>query len=85
MRQLRFFSILTIPVMGLVLILSFQPVNAGDDCYNCGPGSAGGIHQCRYHGRETYEQRKKCEAAGCRVTGTSACSTAPDVKVIDPN
>jgi hypothetical protein len=88
MKKFIFLTVLTFLGTALAFMLSFQPANnayAADNCYNCGSGSAGGINQCKYHGSESFEQRKKCEAAGCKVTGTSSCSTAANVKVIDPN
>lgn len=68
----------------LALVLSFEPVKnayAADGCYNCGSGSS--ANQCRYYGSDTSEQRKKCESMGCKITGTSSCSTAANVKVIN--
>lgn len=68
------------------LMLSFQPLPsayAADGCYLCSSDSS--ADQCKYHGSDTFDQRKKCEAAGCKVTGTASCSTAANVKVIDPN
>ena len=55
------------------------------NCYLCGSDSKDGIQQCRYHGSDPFEKRKKCQAAGCKITGTGSCSTAANVKVIDPN
>jgi hypothetical protein len=75
--------------MGALIVAGSYERNflfAGSDgCYNCGSGSKDGIQQCRYHGSDTYAQRNKCKAAGCKITGTSSCSTAANVKVIDPN
>jgi hypothetical protein len=68
----------------LALVLSFEPVQnayASSGCYNCASGSS--ANQCRYHGSDTSEQRKKCESMGCKITGTSSCSTAANVKVIN--
>jgi len=58
---------------------------AGDGCYICKSGSKDGIQQCKYHGSDTQSQRKECKAAGCEIGGTRSCSTASNVKVIDPN
>lgn len=55
---------------------------AGEDCYNCGTGSS--ANQCKTRGKDTFERRKVCEAAGCKISGTGMCSTASNVKVIDP-
>lgn len=32
-------------------------------------------------GGDTFPARKECEKKGCRITGTSSCSTASYVKV----
>lgn len=50
-----------------------------DGCYICASGS--NCQQCKYSGSDTFDQRKKCEAAGCKVTGTASCSSAANVKV----
>lgn len=66
----------------LALVVSYEPLNAdASGCYNCGSGSS--ANQCRYYGSDTSEQRKKCESMGCKITGTSSCSTAANVKVIN--
>ena len=72
----------------LILAVMFSltaPVYSGDGCYICGSGSSDGIQQCQYKGSDTFDQRKKCEANGCKVSGTTSCSTAANVKVIKPN
>jgi hypothetical protein len=58
---------------------------AGDGCYMCGSGSDDNIKQCKYHSSDTQNQRKNCKKAGCKISGTSSCSSAANVKVIDPN
>lgn len=66
----------------LALVVSHAPLGADSSgCYNCGSGSS--ANQCRYYGNDTSEQRKKCESMGCKITGTSSCSTAANVKVIN--
>lgn len=52
-----------------------------DGCYNCGSGSANGCNQCRYGTSDTGDKRKECEKRGCKITGTSSCSSAANVKV----
>lgn len=52
---------------------------AGDGCYICGSGSS--CQQCRYGDKDTQDKRKACEAKGCKVSGTTSCSTAANVKV----
>ncbi len=87
MRKIIAFSFLL--VLGIVMLSlslgSVDVVYAGDGCYMCGSGSKDNIKQCRYHGSDTYAQRKKCKSAGCNITGTTSCSSAANVKVIDPN
>jgi hypothetical protein len=86
MKHVIFASMTAMTVLALAFMLSFQPARnayASDGCYICTSGSS--ADQCRYHGSDTFDQRKKCEAAGCKVGGTTSCSSAANVKVIDPN
>ncbi|OHD63474.1 MAG: hypothetical protein A2176_06545 [Spirochaetes bacterium RBG_13_51_14] len=86
MKKLFFVAMIAAATAILAFVLSFQPVPnayAADGCYICKSGSS--ADQCKYHGDDTFDQRKKCEAAGCKVGGTTSCSTAANVKVIDPN
>ena len=50
-----------------------------DGCYNCGSGSP--CNQCRYGNDDTFDKRKVCQSNGCKITATSSCSTAANVKV----
>lgn len=53
-----------------------------DGCYTCGSGSSENCkHYCRYSGSDTFENRKKCEKAGCKISGTASCPTAANYKV----
>lgn len=53
-----------------------------DGCYICGSGSSDNCKDyCRYSGSDTWENRKKCEKAGCKVSGTASCPTAANYKV----
>lgn len=57
--------------------------DAGESCYNCSQGSS--ADQCKQgSGGDTSARRKECEAAGCKISGTGSCSTAANVKVINP-
>ena len=67
-------------LIAAVIFSMTAPVFAGEGCYICGSGK-----QCKYHGSDTFDQRKKCKSNGCKVSGTTSCSTAANVKVIDPN
>ncbi len=69
---------------GVIMALVVTTENLSADasgCYNCSSSSS--ANQCRYYGSDTYDQRKKCESLGCKITGTSSCSTAANVKVIN--
>ncbi|MCE9500424.1 MAG: hypothetical protein K8R21_07995 [Leptospira sp.] len=72
----RFFAVLVSVV--LFTGVSVQ-MNASDGCYICSSG--GPCQQCKYFGSDTFDARKKCEKAGCKVSGTTSCSTAANVKV----
>lgn len=53
-----------------------------DGCYTCGSGSSENCkHYCKYSGSDTFENRKKCEKAGCKISGTASCPTAANYKV----
>jgi len=53
-----------------------------DGCYLCGSGSSEACkNYCRYSGSDTFENRKICQARGCKVSGTSSCPTAVNYKV----
>ncbi|MCW7468117.1 hypothetical protein [Leptospira kanakyensis] len=58
----------------LMMVLGTTSLVA-EDCFLCGSGSSNGCEQCR--GKD----RKVCEAKGCKISGTSSCSTAANVKV----
>lgn len=66
-------------VVAFALIGTFGAEAYADGCYLCASGST--CQQCRYTGSDTSEQRKKCEAIGCKISGTASCSTAANVKV----
>lgn len=86
MKKLIVTSLSVMAGLALAFMLTFQPIPnayAADGCYICTSGSS--ADQCKWHGSDTFDQRKKCEAAGCKVGGTTSCSTAANVKVIDPN
>ncbi len=63
------------------LFVAVTPAMA-DNCYLCGSGSTDACkNYCKYSGPDTFENRKKCQAAGCKITGTSSCPTAANYKV----
>ncbi|MGE0735962.1 MAG: hypothetical protein AB7G15_09500 [Alphaproteobacteria bacterium] len=53
-----------------------------DGCYICTSGSSSYCkNQCAYRGKDTQENRKRCRDAGCKIGGTTSCSTAANIKV----
>lgn len=64
-----------------VLLLAATPA-AADHCYVCSSGSSDACkNYCKYSGSDTAENRKKCQAAGCKVGGTASCPTAANYKI----
>ena len=46
-------------------------------CYICASGSAPSCKDyCAYQGADTFDNRHKCKAKGCKISGTSACPDA---------
>jgi hypothetical protein len=54
---------------------------SANKCYNCGSGSSNDCKQCMINGSDSNNNRKACEKAGCKISGTASCSTAANVKV----
>lgn len=53
-----------------------------DNCYLCGAGSSDYCkNYCKYPGKDTQQNRKKCSDAGCKISGTATCPTAVNYKV----
>jgi len=74
-------QILLITLLTLTSLVGVNKIFA-DGCYICGSGSSENCkHYCRYSGSDTFENRKKCEQAGCKVSGTASCPTASNYKV----
>jgi hypothetical protein len=68
--------------MILTAAVMWTPVLSADGCYLCGSGSSSNCRDyCRYSGSDNFENRKKCEKAGCKVSGTSSCPSAANYKV----
>lgn len=64
------------------LSIPFISISAGDKCVMCGSGSSNGCQQCKLNNNEdSFKNRKACENAGCKISGTTSCSTAANVKV----
>jgi len=51
---------------------------SADGCYWCHKGSS--CDQCPYGSSDTQDARKACEAKGCKIGGTQACSSAANIK-----
>ena len=55
-------------------------LNAGPICYSCGTGSS--CKQCpSTSGKDTAKDRKICRERGCKVSGTTSCTTSSNVKI----
>lgn len=69
--------------LSLLSALLFAAIPAmASNCYICGSGSSDACkNYCKYSGSDTFEARKRCEKAGCKVTGTASCPTAVNYKV----
>ncbi|MCC6274643.1 MAG: hypothetical protein IT569_02175 [Leptospiraceae bacterium] len=60
--------------------ISTKEISASEFCFLCSSGSS--CQQCKSNsGKDTQTDRKTCEQRGCKISGTSSCSTAANVKV----
>ncbi|PJZ68227.1 hypothetical protein CH373_17810 [Leptospira perolatii] len=76
--------LLCIASLALFTSLALPATLSADGCYLCGSGSSDACRDyCRYYGEETWDNRKKCENAGCRVSGTGSCPSASNYHVCD--
>lgn len=77
----KILSILGIFVFCLSLVvMNSTTITAGEFCFLCGSGSS--CQQCKSaSGKDSQKDRKICEQRGCKVSGTTSCSTAANVKV----
>jgi len=73
---------LLLAVIAAVIIVPAVPATPAfaDGCYICTSGSACGRY-CRYSGRDTWKNRKKCKKAGCKIGGSASCPTGVNIKV----
>ncbi len=77
----KFNTIIFVMAIFLGSIAGFNNIYA-DGCYICGSGSSEKCKDyCKYSGSDNFENRKKCEKAGCKITGTSSCPKAANYKV----
>ena len=74
--------------MLVAFVLMSSPAQAAL-CFLCGSGSSGGCsgaRECRAAGgKDTSAARKACKARGCKISGTTSCSTAANVKICSIN
>lgn len=58
--------------------MSMVPSLRADGCYGCGSGSSANCKDyCKYSGEDTWDNRHKCEAAGCKIQSTTSdCSAS---------
>jgi len=75
---MRKFLLVLAAVLGAALFAA-TPARA-DGCYICTQGSDCGQY-CRYRGSDTQENRKKCQAAKCKIGGTASCPTAANIRI----
>ncbi len=75
------FAALLLP-LGLVTLTGAPTKAFADGCYICRSGSSPGCRDyCRYRGKDTYANRKKCKVAGCKIGGTASCPTAVNYRI----
>lgn len=75
-------KLLTLIGMIFVATMFWAPNLMADGCYLCGSGSSSNCKDyCKYSGSDNFDNRKKCEKAGCKVSGTSSCPSAANYKV----
>jgi hypothetical protein len=78
-------AVVTATILGVTMFgITPSVADAGENCYLC-EKSSGGPDQCKQRGSDSFDRRKVCEKAGCKVSGTASCSSAANVKVIDPD
>ena len=66
-------------ILFAALLFVSPTILSADGCYLCASGSS--CQQCRYGSSDTFAARKACESKGCKVSGTTSCSSAANVKV----
>ena len=71
-------------ILGMLIAgtLLWTPGLSADGCYLCGSGSSSACADyCRYRGSDNSENRKNCQKAGCKISGTASCPSAVNYKV----
>lgn len=78
MKKILLFSLVFVFAMSLLVINKAE--SAGGLCFLCGSGSS--CEQCPSpSGKDTFDDRKACESKGCKVSGTTSCSGAANIKL----
>ena len=67
-------------ILALALSAGWTLPTAADGCVICNKDSSCGQY-CRYDGKDTGDNRKKCTAAGCKIGGTASCPTGANIKI----
>ncbi|MCB1139401.1 MAG: hypothetical protein KDK23_11625 [Leptospiraceae bacterium] len=68
-------------ICAALIFASASPLSA-EGCYICKPGSSEACkHYCRYRGDDDWENRKKCQNAGCDIAGTASCPNGGNYQV----
>jgi hypothetical protein len=61
-------------VLLTAVLLALPSAAWASGCYICGSDSAPACRDyCQYTGADTFDNRRRCEAKGCRIGGTAAC------------
>ncbi|MBI3396140.1 MAG: hypothetical protein HY042_09925 [Spirochaetia bacterium] len=69
---------LCVGLFALAAFVALVPNLKADGCYGCGSGSSASCKDyCRYSGEDTWDNRHKCEALGCKIASTTSdCSAS---------
>ena len=71
-------------IVAAAMLFLGAPVGSAyaDGCFLCKPGSSEACkHYCHYRGEDNWENRQKCQNAGCDIGGTASCPSAANYKV----
>ncbi|MCU0821127.1 MAG: hypothetical protein MUC95_01480 [Spirochaetes bacterium] len=79
MKKIIILAAVVITCLSIVIFSSPVPTEAsGGLCFLCGSGST--CEQCPSpSGKDTWDDRKACEAKGCKVSGYTSCSGAANI------
>ncbi len=80
MRRVLTICISVVAIWAMMLLVT--PTASASLCFICKSGSSNGCKQCKSSsGSDTSADRKKCRKIGCKIGGTTSCSSAANVKV----